>query len=123
EPSEVDKYIDVADDFYEDQMPKTRFSWDGKLGSADDASTVAAFQLPLGSDYDAQVIDLGDVTLSTGAITGTGTFEYWGNGNAYNGVTDVFRTVIEAGAGNNWSAFENGFLIDDDVYLVNGTCA
>ena len=123
EPSEVDKYIDVADNFLEDQIPKTRFSWDGKLGSAEDADTVADFQLPIGSDYDAQVIDLGDVTLGTGAVTGTGTFTYWGNGNAYNSVADVFRTVIEAGAGNNWDAFDNARTIDDDVYLVNGTCS
>lgn len=120
--SEVDKYIDVADNFNEDQIPKTRFSWDGKLGSADDADTVADFQLPLGSDYDAQVIDLGDVTLGTGSVTGSGTFEYWGGGNPYNGVADVFRTVIEAGGGNNWAAFDN-VGIDDDVYLVNGTCS
>ena len=121
-PAEIDKYIDVADNWNEDQIPKTRFSWDGKLGSADDASTVAAFQLPLGSDYDAQVIDLGDVTLGTGAVTGTGTFTYWGAGNIYNGVADVFQTVIEAGGGNNWAAFDNPSTIDDDVYLVNGTC-
>lgn len=121
-PAEIDKYIDVADNFYEDQIPKTRFSWDGKLGSADDASTVAAFQLPYGSDYDAQVIDLGDVTLGTGAITGTGSFTFWGTGNAFNGVTDVFETVIQAGAGNDWAAFDN-LGPDDDVFLVNGTCA
>ena len=121
-PAEVDKYIDVADNWLEDQIPKTRFSWDGKLGSADDASTVAAFQLPGGSDYDAQVIDLGDVTLGTGTITGTGTFTYWGAGNAFNGVTDVFQTVIQAGGGNNWDAFDN-VGVDDDVYLVNGTCS
>ena len=121
-PSEVDKYIDVADNWNEDQIPKTRFSWDGKLGSATDASTVGAFQLPLGNDYDAQVIDLGDVTLGTGAITGTGTFTYWGTGNVYNGVTDVFQTVIQAGSGNNWAAFDN-LGVDDDVYLVNGTCS
>jgi hypothetical protein len=121
-PAEVDKYIDVADNWNEEQIPKTRFSWDGKLGSATDASTVAAFQLPLGDDYDAQVIDLGDVTLGTGAVTGTGTFTYWGTGNIYNGVADVFQTVIQAGGGNNWNAFDN-VGIDDDVYLVNGTCA
>jgi hypothetical protein len=121
-PSEVDKYIDVADNWNEDQIPKTRFSWDGKLGSATDASTVNAFQLPPGDDYDAQVIDLGDVTLGTGAVTGTGTFEYWGTGNAFNGVTDVFQTVIQAGGGNDWNAFDN-LGPDDDVYLVNGTCA
>lgn len=121
EPAEIDKYIDVADDFNETQIPKTRFSSDGKLGSASDASTVAAFQLPPGSDYDSQVIDLGDVTLGTGSVTGSGTFTYWGNGNAYNGVTDVFRTVIDAGAGNDWAAFDN-VGVDDDVYLVNGTC-
>ena len=121
-PAEVDKYIDVADNWNEEQIPKTRFSWDGKLGSATDASTVAAFQLPLGDDYDAQVIDLGDVTLGTGAVTGTGTFTYWGTGNIYNGVADVFQTVIQAGGGNDWNAFDN-VGIDDDVYLVNGTCA
>ena len=122
-PAEVDKYIDVADHWLEDQIPKTRFSWDGKLGSADDANTVAAFQLPLGSDYDAQVIDLGDVTLSTGALIGTGSFTYWGNGNPGNSVTDVFQTVIQAGAGNNWDAFDNPLTADDDVFLVNGSCA
>ena len=121
-PAEVDKYIDVADNWNEEQIPKTRFSWDGKLGSATDASTVAAFQLPAGDDYDAQVIDLGDVTLGTGAVTGTGTFTYWGTGNIYNGVADVFQTVIQAGGGNDWNAFDN-VGIDDDVYLVNGTCA
>lgn len=121
-PAEVDKYIDVADNWNEEQIPKTRFSWDGKLGSATDASTVAAFQLPAGDDYDAQVIDLGDVTLGTGAITGTGTFTYWGTGNIYNGVADVFQTVIQAGGGNDWNAFDN-IGVDDDVYLVNGTCA
>jgi hypothetical protein len=120
-PAEVDKYIDVADNWNEDQIPKTRFSWDGKLGSATDASTVAAFQLPAGDDYDAQVIDLGDVTLGTGTITGSGTFTYWGAGNAFNGVADVFQTVIQAGGGNNWNAFDN-LGVDDDVYLVNGTC-
>lgn len=121
-PAEVDKYIDVADNWNEEQIPKTRFSWDGKLGSAEDASTVGAFQLPLGDDYDAQVIDLGDVTLGTGAITGTGTFQYWGTGNIFNGVADVFQTVIQAGGGNDWNAFDN-VGIDDDVYLVNGTCS
>lgn len=123
EPAEVDKYIDVADNWNEEQIPKTRFSFDGKLGSATDANTVAAFQLPAGDDYDAQVIDLGDVTLGTGAITGTGTFQYWGTGNIFNGVADVFQTVIQAGGGNDWNAFDNPLTIDDDVYLVNGTCA
>jgi len=122
EPSEVDKYIDVADNWNEEQIPKTRFSWDGKLGTATDASTVAAFQLPAGDDYDAQVIDLGDVTLGTGPVTGTGSFTFWGTGNLFNGVTDVFETVIEAGGGNNWDAFNNSGP-DDDVFLVNGTCA
>jgi hypothetical protein len=121
-PAEVDKYIDVADNWNEEQVPKSRFSFDGKLGSATDASTVAAFQLPAGDDYDAQVIDLGDVTLGTGAVTGTGTFQYWGTGNVFNGVADVFRTVIEAGGSNDWNAFDN-IGIDDDVYLVNGTCS
>lgn len=122
-PAEVDKYIDVADNWNEEQIPKTRFSFDGRLGTATDASTVAAFQLPAGDDYDAQVIDLGDVTLGTGAITGTGTFQYWGTGNIFNGVADVFQTVIQAGGGNDWNAFDNPLTIDDDVYLVNGTCA
>lgn len=121
-PAEVDKYIDVADNWNEEQIPKTRFSFDGKLGSAEDADTVAAFQLPAGDDYDAQVIDLGDVTLGTGAITGTGSFTFWGTGNAFNGVTDVFQTVIQAGAGNDWNAFDNPSTADDDVFLVNGTC-
>ena len=37
-------------------------------------------------------------------------------------MTDVFETVIQAGAGNDWAAFDN-VGPDDDVFLVNGTCA
>ena len=113
--SEVDKYIDVADDFIEVQMPKTRFSFDGRLGSANDSSG-GSVQSP--DDYDSQVIDLGDVTLGNSAST----FRFWGTGNAFNGVSDVFKTVIDANGSNDWNAFDN-VGNNDDVYLVNGTCA
>jgi hypothetical protein len=112
--SEIDTYIDVADDFNETQMPKTRFSFDGRLGSANDSSG-GSLQA---SDQDSQVIDLGDVTLGNSAAT----FRFWGTGNAFNGVSDVFKTVVDAGAGNDWNAFDN-LGNDDDVYLVNGTCS
>ena len=114
--SEVDKYIDVADNFYEEQMPKTRFSWDGKLGSAEDAPD-GNFQAE--DDYHSQTIDLGDVTLGDNSVP---SFQFWGNGNLQNGASDVFRTVIEAGSGNNWAAFDN-VGNNDDVYLVDGSCA
>ncbi len=116
EGSEVDKYIDVADNFDEVQIPKTRFSWDGKLGSADDAGVGGTLQAP--GDYDSQVIVLGNVTLGDAGNPG---FDFWGAGNIYNGEADRFRTVIDAGAGNDWNAFDN-VGIDDDVYLVDGTC-
>ncbi len=112
--AETDKYIDVADDFNEEQIPKTRFSFDGKLGSAND-STGGTVQSP--GDYDSQVIDLGDVTLTS---NGAGNFMWWG--------TDQFTTDIAAGdgtdgdGGDEWLAFENGPNILDDVYLFSGTC-
>ncbi|RZA22298.1 MAG: hypothetical protein EOP93_00385 [Lysobacteraceae bacterium] len=106
--SEVDKYIDVADDFNEEQIPKTRFSWDGKLGSANDSDGGSLFGP---DDYDSQVIDLGDVTIDN---TGAGGFVFQ--------AADAFTTVL-TGDGGGWAAFENGFNIDDDVYLVNGSCA
>ena len=114
EGAETDKYIDVADDFNEEQIPKTRFSWDGKLGSAVD-SDGGSVSSP--SNYDSQVIDLGDVTLSS---DGAGNFMWWG--------TDVFTTTITAGNGTDgdgadeWLAFENGPTLLDDVYLFSGTC-
>lgn len=106
--SEVDKYIDVADNFNEEQIPKTRFSWDGKLGSAVDSSggTVNA-----PGDYGSQVIDLGDVTITN---NGAGSFAFL--------ATDTFQTVISGSNGDDWAAFENGAGIDDDVYLFNGSC-
>ena len=117
EGSEVDKYIDVADSWLENQKPKTRFSFDGKLGSANDA-TGGTLMGP--SDYDSQVIVLGNVTLGD---AGEDTFDFWGDGNIYNGEADRFRTIIDAGNGNNWAAFDNAGSIDDDIYLVNGTCS
>lgn len=114
--SEVDKYIDVADDFNEVQMPKTRFSWDGRLGSAVDSSG-GSVQSP--DDYNSQVIDLGDVTLGDNSVA---SFQFWGAGNLQNGVADVFKTVIDAQGSNDWNAFDN-IGNNDDVYLVDGTCA
>jgi hypothetical protein len=109
EGSEVDKYIDVADNFNEDQLPKTRFSFDGKLGSAVDSS---GGSLQSAGDYDSQVIDLGNVTITN---NGAGSFAFLGS--------DGFTTIISANGEDNWDAFENGAGIDDDVYLVNGTCS
>jgi hypothetical protein len=109
EGAETDKYIDVADDFNEEQIPKTRFSWDGKLGSAEDASGGSLFSP---GDYDSQVIDLGDVTITN---NGAGNFAFIG--------TDTFSTVITGSNGDDWNAFENNPGFDgDDVYLVNGSC-
>lgn len=115
-PSEVNKFIDVADNWLEVQKPKTRFSFDGRLGSAVDSSG-GSLQAP--ADYGSQVIDLGDVTLGDNSIP---SFQFWGNGNLQNGVADVFQTVIEAGGSNDWNAFDN-IGVDDDVYLVDGTCS
>ena len=107
--SEVNKYIDVADNWNESQYPKTRFSFDGKLGTAID-SAGGSFQSE--TDYDSQTIDLGDVTITN---TGAGNFAFL--------ATDQFTTVISANGGDDWNAFENGAGIDDEVYLVNGSCS
>ena len=107
--SEVNKYIDVADNWNESQYPKTRFSFDGKLGTAID-SAGGSFQSE--TDYDSQTIDLGDVTVTN---TGAGNFAFL--------ATDQFTTVISANGGDDWNAFENGANIDDEVYLVNGSCS
>ncbi len=109
--ADTDSYIDVADSWLEDQKPKTRFSFDGRLGSADD-SDINGF---LSGRFDrSQTIDLGDVTLNTN--DGIGGFVFAG--------TDSFRTVL-TGDGGGWLAFENGVgaLFNDDVYLVSGTCS
>lgn len=108
--AEVDKYIDVADNFLEDQIPKTRFSFDGKLGSANDSNNIG---FGAGRTDQSQTINLGDVTITN---TGAGNSAFLG--------TDNFTTVISGGAGDNWAAFENGPTpFNDDVYLVDGTCA
>ena len=111
EGAETDKYIDVADNFLESQLPKTRFSWDGKLGSAEDADGGSVFSP---SDYNSQVIDLGNVVLDTNDSIGGFTFD----------AADDFHTVLTGDAGG-WLAFDNGdpALYNDDVYLVNGSCS
>ena len=106
--ADVDKYIDVADNWNEDQLPKTRFSEDGKLGTAAD-SALAGFAA--GRADASQTIDLGDVTITN---NGAGGFAFLG--------TDTFTTTITGSAGDNWAAFDH-VGIWDDVYLVNGTCA
>ena len=106
--ADVDKYIDVADNWTEDQLPKTRFSADGKLGTAAD-SALAGFAA--GRADASQTIDLGDVTITN---NGAGGFAFLG--------TDTFTTTITGSAGDNWAAFDH-VGIWDDVYLVNGTCA
>ena len=106
--AETDKYIDVADNWTEEQLPKTRFSEDGKLGTAED---VALSPFSSGRNEASQVIDLGDVTITN---NGAGNFAFLG--------TDSFTTVITGSNGDDWNAF-NHVGINDDVYLVNGTCS
>lgn len=104
---DVDSYIDVADNWNENQMPKTRFSEDGKLGTAAD-SNIAGFAA--GRADKSQTISLGDVTITN---TGAGGFAFL--------ATDTFTTTITGSAGDNWAAFDH-VGIWDDVYLVDGTC-
>ena len=98
----------MADNWNEDQLPKTRFSADGKLGTAAD-SALAGFAA--GRADASQTIDLGDVTITK---NGAGGFAFLG--------TDTFTTTITGSAGDNWAAFDH-VGIWDDVYLVNGSCA
>ena len=109
--AETDKYIDVADNWLEEQLPKTRFSFDGKLGSAVDANGGST---PFDAeDYDSQVIDLGNVTLDAANVGGGFTFDG----------ADEFNTVLTGDTGG-WLAFENGpGPYNDDIWLVNGTCS
>jgi hypothetical protein len=107
--ADVDKYIDVADSWTEEQLPKTRFSEDGKLGTAED---VALSPFTSGRAEASQVIDLGDVTITN---ANAGNFAFLG--------TDRFTTVITGGNGDDWAAFDNVGSLFDDVYLVNGTCS
>jgi hypothetical protein len=104
--SEVDKYIDVADDYTEDQLPKTLFSFDGKLGSANDNNLGGSVTAP--SDYNSQVINLGDVTINN---TGAGNFVFLGS--------DTFTTTITGNGGDDWNAFDDAG-INDRVYLMYG---
>jgi hypothetical protein len=101
--AETDKYIDVADSWLSEIMPKSRFSWDGKLGSATSDT-----------GYNSQWIDLGDVTITN---NGAGSFAFLGS--------DQFHTEIAGGASDNWEAFDNGdpAVYNDDVFLKDGTCA
>lgn len=104
EGAETDKYIDVADSWTSDMMPKSRFSFDGRLGSAENDT-----------GYNEQWIDLGDVTITN---TGAGSFAFLG--------TDDFHTVISGGGSDNWLAFENddsSNYYNDDVFLVDGACS
>lgn len=106
--AETDKYIDVADSFYEEQLPKTRFSEDGKLGTAEDVDLNG---FAAGRGEASQTIDLGDVTITN---NGAGNFAFLG--------TDTFTTVITGSNGDDWNAFDH-VGVWDDVYLVNGTCS
>ncbi|MDE2408211.1 MAG: hypothetical protein KGL91_10185, partial [Xanthomonadaceae bacterium] len=104
--SEVDKYIDVADDWNEDQVPKSLFSFDGKLGSAADNTLGGTVQAP--NNYNSQVINLGDVTINN---TGAGNFVFL--------ATDQFTTTITGNAGDDWNAFDDAGIWDR-VYLMYG---
>ena len=108
---DVNKFVDVADNWLESQKPKTRFSFDGRLGSAVD-SDIETFLA--GRSIASQTIDLGNVTL--GANDGVGGFSF--------AAGDTFTTVL-TGDTQGWAAFDNGndLLFNDDVYLVNGSCA
>lgn len=110
--ADVNKFIDVADNWTEDQLPKTRFSWDGRLGSAEDA-TVEGASPALTMDQ-SQWIDLGDITLTTNNAAGGG-FQFQAG--------DRFTTVLQGDA-EGWLAFENGdnATYNDDLWLVNGSC-
>ena len=112
---ELNKFIDVADNWLENQKPKTRFSFDGRLGSAIDAS--GGTSILDAQDYNSQDIDLGAVTLGTNDSVGGFTFQ----------AGDTFRTVL-TGDGGGWAAFDNDpagsdTLFNDDLWLVNGNCA
>ena len=108
--AETNKYIDVADSWLERQKPKTRFSFDGRLGSANDADG-GTWDSP--SDYNSQVIDLGNVTIDANPQGSTFEFD----------AGDEFHTVLTGDSGG-WLAFENGpGVYNDDVYLVDGTCS
>ena len=105
-----DKFVDVADNWQESQKPKTRFSFDGRLGSATD-SNIETFLA--GRGVTSQTIDLGNITL--GANDGVGGFAF--------AAGDRFDTVL-TGDNGGWLAFENGpGAFNDDVYLVNGSCS
>ena len=95
---EPDKYIDVADHWDSPMVPKSRFSWDGKLGSS------------MGEDsYDSQYIDFGNLTIDMNPGT-TATFL----------AADHFTTTLNAGANDDFLAFLNNSAIleDDDIYFV-----
>ena len=106
--SDVDSYIDVADHWNEDQLPKTRFADDGKLGTAEDSAIIG---FAAGRGNTSQTIDLGDVTITN---NGAGNFAFLG--------TDTFTTTITGSNGDDWAAFDH-VGVWDDVYLVNGTCS
>lgn len=115
EGADVDKYIDVADNWLENQLPKTRFSFDGKLGSAEDA--VGGTNPFDAESQDSQVINLGQVTL--------GTNDTFGGGFSF-AAGDAFRTTLTGDTGG-WAAFDNDpagpdSAFNDDLWLVNGTC-
>ncbi|QNN71385.1 hypothetical protein [Thermomonas carbonis] len=112
--ADTDKYIDVADSWLSDDMPKSRFSWDGKLGSS--ISTGDNFSSdPFTGDYSRQWINLGDVTIGANDVAAGG-FEFLGD--------DEFEVVLTGDTGG-WLAFENDSpsLYSDDVWLFDGTCS
>lgn len=103
--NEPDKYIDVADHWDSPMVPKSRFSWDGKLGSSEGMNSV-----------DSQYIDFGNLTIDIANPPTSATFL----------TTDHFTTVLNGGANDDFDAFlNNPALFDDDIYFVaaGGTCS
>ena len=102
---EPNKYIDVADHWDSPMVPKSRFSWDGKLGSSYGEDSV-----------DSQYINFGNLTIDINNPPTSATFE----------PNDHFTTTLTGGANDDFDAFYNGPNVeDDDIYFVaaNATCS
>lgn len=96
---DTDKYIDVADHWESPMVPKSRFSFDGKLGSSMGQNSA-----------DSQYIDFGNLQINVGNNPAN-SFTFMTN--------DVFKTTLNGGANDDFDAFYNGPQIkDDDIFFV-----